>query len=83
MNPIKSVYIKYFQSILIYQGGILTKYVQIKDRLGDFRIKVNRKFRAIIREVYSLGFSNDAKMVRRLLKDYSFVYKQGEKVYTS
>jgi hypothetical protein len=55
----------------------------MKDRLGDFRIKTNCKFQAIIREVYGLGFSNNAKKARSLLKDYSFKYKQGEKVYTS
>ena len=47
----------------------------MKDRLGDFRIEVNRKFRAIIREVYSLGFGNDGEKVKRLLKDYSFTYE--------
>lgn len=53
---------------------------KIKDKLGDFRIKANRKFRAIIREVYSLGFGNDSKKAKRLLKDYSFTYEQAEKV---
>lgn len=56
---------------------------KIKDKLGDFRIKANRKFRAIIREVYSLGFGNDSKKAKRLLKDYSFTYEQAEKVYAS
>ena len=55
----------------------------MKDRLGDFRIEVNCKFRAIIREVYSLGFGNNTKRARRLLKDHSFIYKQGEKVCAS
>ena len=54
----------------------------MKDRLGDFRIKVNYKFWAIVREIYGLGFGNNAKRVKRLLKDHSFIYKQGEKVYT-
>ena len=54
----------------------------MKDRLGDFRIKINHKFWAIVREVYGLGFSNDGKKVKRLLKDYSFIYKQAKKVYT-
>ena len=81
MNPIKLVHVRYIQSILIYQGVIPTKYIQMKDRLGDFKIKVNCKFQAIVREVYSLGFSNNTKRARRLLKDYSFIYKQAEKVY--
>ena len=55
----------------------------MKDRLKDFRIKANHKFQTIIREVYGLGFSNNAKKAKSLLKDYSFTYKQGEKVYTS
>ena len=55
----------------------------MKDRLRDFKIKINCKFRAIIREVYGLGFSNNAKRAKRLLKDHSFIYKQAEKVYTS
>ena len=55
----------------------------MKDRLGDFRIKVNRKFWAIIREVYSLNFSNNAKKAKTLLKDHSFIYKLAKKVYTS
>ena len=55
----------------------------MKDRLKDFKIKVNYKFQAIVREVYSLGFSYNAKRAKRLLKDYSFIYKQAEKVYTS
>ena len=55
----------------------------MKDRLRDFKIKVNCKFRAIIREVYGLGFGYNAKRAKRLLKDHSFTYKQAEKVYTS
>ena len=55
----------------------------MKDRLKDFKIKANRKFRAIVREVYSLGFSHDAKRAKRLLKNHSFIYEQAEKVYTS
>ena len=51
----------------------------MKDKLKDFRIKANRKFRAIIREVYDLGFSNNTKKAKRLLKDYSFIYKQAKK----
>ena len=54
----------------------------MKDRLGNFRIKVNCKFQAIIREVYGLGFGYNAKRAKRLLKDYFFTYKQVEKVYT-
>ena len=53
------------------------------DRLGDFRIKANYKFRAIIKEVYSLGFGNNTKKVKRLLRDYSFTYKLAKKVYAS
>jgi len=55
----------------------------MKDRLGDFRIEVNRKFRAIIREVYSFSFSNNAEKAKKLLKNHSFIYKLAEKVYTS
>ena len=55
----------------------------MKDRLKIFKIKINYKFQAIVREVYGLGFGNNAKRVKRLLKDHSFTYKQGEKVYTS
>ena len=55
----------------------------MKDRLKDFKIKANYKFQAIIREVYGLGFSHDAKRVKRLLKDHFFIYEQAEKVYTS
>ena len=55
----------------------------MKDRLKDFRIEINCKFQATIREVYSLGFSNNVKRAKKLLKDYSFIYKQSEKVYTS
>ena len=54
----------------------------MKDRLKDFKIKVNCKFQAIVREVYSLGFSNNIKKAKRLLKDHSFIYKQAKKVYT-
>ena len=55
----------------------------MKDRLGDFRIKTNCKFQAIIREVYGLSFSNNTKKARKLLKDHSFTYKLAKKVYTS
>ena len=55
----------------------------MKDRLRDFKIEVNYKFQAIIREVYGLGFSYNAKRVKRLLKDHSFIYEQAEKVYAS
>ena len=55
----------------------------MKDRLKDFKIKANCKFWAIIREVYSLGFSYNAKRVKKLLKDHFFIYKQAKKVYTS
>ena len=55
----------------------------MKDRLKNFKIKANYKFQAIIKEVYSLGFSNNTKKVKRLLKDHSFIYKQAKKVYTS
>ena len=54
----------------------------MKDRLGDFRIEVNRKFWAIVREMYSLGFGNDGEKAKRLLKDYSFIYEQVEMVCT-
>ena len=57
--------------------------MQIKDKLKDFKIKANRKFWAIVKEVYSPGFGNNAKKAKRLLKDYSFIYEQAEKVYTS
>ncbi|XTI84937.1 hypothetical protein V2W45_1328043 [Cenococcum geophilum] len=50
------------------------KYTQIKDRLGDFRIKVNRKFRAIIKEVYGLGFGNNTKKAEKVSKR-QFYYK--------
>jgi len=53
----------------------------MKDRLGNFRIEANYKFRAIVREVYSLGFNNNNKKAKRLLKDYSFIYEQAKKVY--
>ena len=55
----------------------------MKDRLRDFKIKANHKFWAIVREVYSLGFSHNAKRAKRLLKNHSFIYKQAEKVYAS
>jgi hypothetical protein len=55
----------------------------MKDRLGDFKIEVNYKFWAIVKEVYDLGFSNNTKKVKRLLKDYSFTYKQAKEIYTS
>ena len=55
----------------------------MKDRLGDFRIETNRKFQAIIKEIYGLGFGNDAEKAKRLLKDHSFTYKQAEMVYAS
>ena len=55
----------------------------MKNRLRDFKIKANYRFQAIVKEVYSLGFGNNAKKVKRLLKDYSFIYKQAKKVYTS
>ena len=55
----------------------------MKDRLKNFKIEINYKFRAIIKEVYGLGFSNNTKKAKRLLKDHSFTYKQAEKVYTS
>ena len=55
----------------------------MKDRLKDFKIKVNCKFQAIVKEVYSLGFGNNAEKAKRLLKDYSFIYEQAKKVYTS
>ena len=54
----------------------------MKDRLGDFRIKINYKFQAIVREVYSLGFGNNGEKAKRLLKDHSFIYEQAKKVYT-
>ena len=55
----------------------------MKNRLKNFKIKVNYKFWAIVREIYSLNFGYNAKRAKRLLKDYSFIYKQAEKVYTS
>ena len=55
----------------------------MKDKLGDFKIKVNYKFWAIIGEVYSLGFSNNSKKVKRLLGDYSYIYELAKNVYTS
>ena len=53
----------------------------MKDRLKDFKIKINYKFQTIIREIYGLGFNNNIKKVKRLLKDYSFIYEQAKKVY--
>ena len=53
----------------------------MKDRLGNFRIEINHKFWAIVREIYSLGFGNNGEKAKRLLKDYSFTYKQAKKVY--
>ena len=47
----------------------------MKDRLRDFKIKINCKFWAIVREVYGLGFGYNIKRVKRLLKDHSFIYK--------
>ena len=47
----------------------------MKDRLKNLKIKANRKFWVIVREVYSLGFSYNTKRAKRLLKDYSFIYK--------
>jgi hypothetical protein len=55
----------------------------MKDRLGDFRVEANRRFRAIVREVYGLGFGNDSKKAKMLLKDHSFTYEQAEKVCAS
>ena len=47
----------------------------MKDKLKDFRIKANRKFWAIVREIYNLNFSNNNKKTKRLLKDYFFIYE--------
>jgi hypothetical protein len=47
----------------------------MKDKLGDFRIEVNYKFWAIVKEVYSLGFGNNTEKAKRLLKDYFFTYE--------
>ena len=47
----------------------------MKDRLKYFKIKANYKFQAIVKEVYSLDFGNNAKKAKRLLKDHSFIFK--------
>ena len=54
----------------------------MKDRLKNFKIKANCRFQAIVKKVYGLGFGNNTKKVKRLLKNHSFIYKQAEKVYT-
>ena len=48
----------------------------MKNRLGDFRIKANYKFQAIIKEVYGLNFSNNTEKAKKLLKNHFFTYKQ-------
>jgi len=89
-NKVYDLYLRMPSDVIAQSPDIVVIYVGVNDvwhkttyGTGTDADKFEKFYRAIIKELYSLGFGNDAKKVKRLLRDYSFIYELAEKVYTS